>query len=382
MTWSRRSLLAGAAGVPLLPQARKEPALRLPRRLKIGIIGFDGHVSEILDPLPSLPDVELAAVADAGSDPAAKRSYSKHPLITKARPYATAAEMLKRETLDLVAVCNNDGERTAAILACANRHLNVIAEKPLALNRRDLDAVYAAVEANHIHLGMLLPMRFDPPYRAMQRIVEAGEIGEVFQIDAQKSYQLGVRPAWQKHASTYGSTILWIGIHMIDLMTWCSGRTFMEVASYQARAGLPEAGDMETVTASIFRLDNGGTATLRMDYLRPATAAGHGDDRLRLAGTRGIVEYQEATGVTVMTDRMGPRTLTALPPQGSVFVDFLRPRPTLTWPEIVRANEITLATHESAQAHRIIAIPNPPSPVARGSSRIRALPGNPAGIGR
>ena len=58
---------------------------------------------------------------------------------------------------------------------------------------------------------------------------------------------------------------------------------------------------METATASVLQLDNGGLATLRVDYFRPETAPTHGDDRLRLAGTKGIVEYQASTGVTLMT---------------------------------------------------------------------------------
>ena len=200
----------------------------------------------------------------------------------------------------------------------------MIAEKPLALHRADLDAVYAAVKRSGIHLGMLLPMRFDPPYLAMRRIVESGAIGEVLQMDAQKSYQLGARPAWQKHAATYGSTILWIAIHSIDLMLWVSGRRFTEAASLQSHVGFPEAGDMQNVTATLFRLDNGGSATLHMDYLRPAAASGHGDDRLRVSGSRGIVEYQESTGVTLITGKSGPEVVRDLPQRQSVFLDFLQ----------------------------------------------------------
>ena len=39
-------------------------------------------------------------------------------------------------------------------------------------------------------------MRLSAPYLAMKQIVESGEIGEIGQIDAQKSYKLGDRPAW------------------------------------------------------------------------------------------------------------------------------------------------------------------------------------------
>ena len=119
---------------------------------------------------------------------------------------------------------------------------------------------------------------------------------------------------------------------------------------------------MQNVTATLFRLDNGGSATLHMDYLRPAAASGHGDDRLRVSGSRGIVEYQESTGVALMTDKSGPEVVRDLPRRQSVFLDFLQSvyqgaKPALTWPEIVRANEVTLAAHTAAEQHRFVAIP-------------------------
>jgi predicted dehydrogenase len=349
-------------GSSLLAQVEPAPEVRLARKVRLALAGFDGHPEEILRVLPQLPDVELVAVAGEGSDPGAQASALKNRYAAKARRYETLAQLLAAEPLDVVAVCNHNGRRTAAILACAGRKLNVIAEKPLALHRADLEAVYAAVKRSGIHLGMLLPMRFDPPYLAMRRIVESGVIGEVIQIDAQKSYQLGARPAWQKQAATYGSTILWIAIHSIDLMLWVGGRRFTEAASLQSRVGFPEAGDMQNVTGTLFRLDNGGSATLHMDYLRPAAASGHGDDRLRVSGSRGIVEYQESTGVTLMTDQSGPEVVRDLPRRQSVFLDFLRSvyqgaKPALSWPEIVRANEATLAAHTAAEQHRFVTIP-------------------------
>ena len=358
---SRRRLLAGTLGSSLLAQVEAAPEVRLPRRIRLAMAGFDGHPEEILRVLPQLPDVELVAVAVEESDPDAEASAFKNRYVAKARRYETLAELLGGEQVDVVAVCNHNGRRSAAILACAARRVNVIAEKPLAIDRADLDAVYDAVKRSGIHLGMLLPMRFDPPYLAMRRIVESGAIGEVLQMDAQKSYQLGARPAWQKHAATYGSTILWIAIHSIDLMLWVSGRSFAEAASLQSHVGFPEAGEMQNVTASVFRMDNGGCATLHMDYLRPATASGHGDDRLRVSGTRGIVEYQESTGVTLVTEKAAPAVVRDLPRQQSVFLDFLQSvyqgtRAALSWREIVRANEATLAAHAAAGQHGFVAI--------------------------
>lgn len=350
MPITRRTMLATVTAA----LAAQGATNRLPRRVRCGLVGADGHPTEILRPLPEWPDVELTAIAHANSDAKALAGVLKNPAVAKARRYKTAKELLDNEPLDLVAVCNNDGERAAAVLACLEKRLPTIAEKPLAINRDELRRIIQVVERDGLHLGMLLPMRFDPPFRAMRDVVESGEVGEILQIDAQKSYQLDERPAWQKTAKLYGSTIVWIGPHMIDLMMWASGRQFQRVVSLESHVRYPELGDMQNITASLFEMDNRGIATLRMDYLRPGTAKGHGDDRLRLAGTKGIVEYQESTGVTVMSQSSAPRQLTTLPPQGSVFGDFLasvflNKTPALSWKEIVRVNEVTLMAEEAAR---------------------------------
>src|SRR5262249_57836067 len=120
---------------------------------------------------------------------------------------------------------------------------------------------------------------------AMKQVVESGEIGEIGQIDAQKSYKLGERSPWMLKRSSYGGSIPYIGVHMVDLMRWISGREFLEAVSLQDHIGYPEYGQMENTTGTLFRLDNGGVAVLPMDYLRPSIADTHRDDRLRVAWT-------------------------------------------------------------------------------------------------
>jgi hypothetical protein len=98
-----------------------------------------------------------------------------------------------------------------------------------------------------------------------------------------------------------------------------------------------------------------------MDYYRPETAAAHGDDRLRLAGTEGVAEYSEAGGVTLVSNSSKLTVIDKLPPAGSVFVDFLenaymnRPA-TLSLEDIYRACEITVGANEAALTGRVVSL--------------------------
>jgi predicted dehydrogenase len=353
---TRRSWLAG---IPVAAQTlRAAEVLRLPRKVRIALIGVEGHTGEVLNHLREAPDVELVAVAD--SDPKQTARIARGPL-DSARQYSDWRRLLDGEKLDIAVVCGPNGTRAEIILACVARGLHIVAEKPLAIERAGLEQIRAAVGRQGVRLTMLLPMRFASPYLAIKRVVEAGAIGEVAQISAQKSYKLEERPEWMRHRATFGGTIPYIGIHMVDLMRWSSGREMVEAVSFQGRIGHPEMADMENTTATIFRLDNGGTATLHMDYLRPETAPTHGDDRLRLAGPEGIVEYQDDRGVTLVTGKEKPHAITDLPPGRSLFLDFLasvyRGAPAgLSMADIWRVNEIVLAARESAEQHRMVGI--------------------------
>jgi predicted dehydrogenase len=353
------SLLISSPVAAAVAAEQKAGVVRMPRKLRLGLIGDEGHPTEVTGPLNRLPDVELVSFAHADAA-ALARFRTPRGRAAPAR-YADYRRMLDAEKLDLVAVCNSNGDRGAAVLAVLERNLNVIAEKPLSIERAEYQRIRNALGARpNIKLGMLLPMRYEPHYQALRAIVASGAIGEVCQMDAQKSYKAGSRAEWFKKRASYGGTIAWIGIHMIDLMRYASGRDFRRTFGFQARLGAGGAnGDMETTTSSVFVLDNGGTASLHMDYFRPETAPTHGDDRLRIAGSLGVAEYQASTGVTLLAAGRQPESIRDLPPQGSVFVDYLewayngKPA-TLSANDIWRANEVTLAARDAAEQGRIL----------------------------
>lgn len=338
---SRRNLILSAAAVP---------AIRLPKKIRVAILGFEGHAGEITGPLPLLPDVELAAYASPRPSTAAPYAAAKH--------YEKYQDLLENEKLDVVAVTTDDGARAEAILACLARNLHVIAEKPLARTRADVELVRKAAAESGGRLSMLLPARFMPHFQALKQVVASGEIGDPALVTGQKSYRAGANVEWRNRKESYSGTIPWVGIHMADLMLWTSGRQFTECAAYQSRVGWPELGARENTAGVLFRMDNGGAASLMMDYLRPELAETHDDDRLRIAGTDGVAEYQRATGVTVVTKKAKTRTVAPPPPQ-HLFIDFLdsvyNGKPTILPVEDVwRVNEICLAARDAANTGKTV----------------------------
>lgn len=357
MKQSRRQFLHTTTAATVAGLTGTSASTRWPEQIRVGIIGIEGHVSEITNAAKQMPSLRITAVAE--TKPAQVKKVKTEAAYANARLYDDYRKLLDAEKLDVIAICGENGGRAEILMDCAERKIPIASEKPLTISLQELTAVKKAIKQNNVPLTMLLPMRFAPQYQAMKQIVDSGQIGDVVTIATQKSYKLGTRPDWMKSQATYGGTIPYIGIHMVDLMRYVTGREFVTTAAFQSNVGFPEIGTMENNTVLIFQLDNRGTASLRMDYLRPATAPTHGDDRLRIAGTKGVVEFQEGGSVTLITSTQKPMTVTELPAEKLLFVDFLESlydgKPHLIkLEEIFRVTEIVLKSRTAAETGRLI----------------------------
>ncbi len=331
----------------LAAQPPAEP-LTLPKPVRCGVIGTRGHNSLLYEVLPQVTGLTIAAVSE--SSPALLDRARKSPQHRSAAFYPDWRAMLEQEKLDMVLLGNDNGARAGALLACAARGLHCLSEKPVALTLTDLDKVAAAFSdtGSKPRLGCLLKIRTEPYALAIRDLVKSGALGEVIQVATQKSYKYSGQDDWKKNKATFGGTLQWIGIDMIDLMLWVSGRRFTPVGAYQAHVGLDaDLGTMENTAAALFRMDNNGLATVRLDYLRTPKAPSHGDDRLRVAGTRGIAEWIASVGLHVQSDSAQPAIVKDLPPAKFVGLEFLRSTfmgapPFVTHDEIINATRTTL----------------------------------------
>jgi predicted dehydrogenase len=290
--------------------------------LNVGLAGLKGHQGIILAGIAELPDVRLAAVAD--DDASALEGVPRWPSSDDdTRCYTDYRQMLEEGDLDIVGVCGTDGERAEMLIACAGAGVHILSEKPLTMTLEELEEVREAVDAARVRLSMLLTMRFEPAYRVLHEQIASGRIGEVCLASMQKSYRLGNRPEWQRDRMTFSGIVPFIGIHALDLIRWTTGRDFTAAMAFQSNCGHPDIRDMEDNASVALKLDNGGSASLRLDYCRPAAAPTHGDDRLRVAGSQGVIEsLAGGADVTIITQDQGPETLDLPEPQNQ-FVDYV-----------------------------------------------------------
>jgi predicted dehydrogenase len=290
--------------------------------MRLGLIGLKGHQSVVLEGARRLGSVELVAVSDDSKE-TLERFKRNEPLARHAETYADWRHLLEHTPLDVCCVCDENYVRAEQLIALAKRHCHIVTEKPLTTTLPDLERVRGALAASKGQLTMLLTMRHEAKYLKLHELVRAGAVGEVCQAAAQKSYQLHQRPEWFKERRRLGGTIPYIGIHAVDLIRWTTGLDFTHVAAFHGRIGKPEMKETEDHASLLLRLSNGGSATARLDYLRPETAPSHGDDRLRIAGSDGVIEVRAGQPtVTLVTTGQKPHAVPA-GAASTLFVDFI-----------------------------------------------------------
>jgi len=323
---------------------------------RVGILGLKGHQSVVLNSITKMEDAVLSAVADDSEE--ALTRLRGHPAVTsETRFYRDIFRLLEEEKIDIACVCGTDGERAQVLLECLRRGIHVLSEKPLTMTLEELDQVKEAYRSSGVTLSMLLTMRFSPSYRKIRETVASGVIGEVCLANAQESYKLGERPGWQKSHKTFSSTLAFIGVHSVDLIRWCTGREFTWVMAYQSNVGHPEVREMEDNAVMILRMDNGGSACIHLDYCRPMKAPTHGDDLLRVAGNKGVIEtFEQGSRVRLITHEGEPEELQLGKPVDE-FLNFLNAVKGLEDCEVpaedcFRVTEIVLRARESAETGR------------------------------
>ena len=327
--------------------------------LRIGMIGADGHVGTVLNGIPRIEGAALCAYAKGHPEDTFDRT-GKHPAFTESTAlYDDYEEMLEKEDLDIVGICRPYYLNAQASIAAAEKKVHIVSEKPVATTEADLDALEAAVERNGVRLTAMLGIRLRPAFQAARKAVAEGLIGEPILATAQKSYRFGTRPDFFRKRETYGGSIPWVAIHAIDYLRWTIGLEYTRVAGFQGNLAHPEYPGCEDHAGLLFQLSNSGTALVHLDYLRPDTAPTHADDRLRIAGSEGVLEIRDfGERAELIQEGREPRDL-PLPEEADFLVDFVgelqgEGRHIIGPDEAVHVTRVCLKAREAADRGQIL----------------------------
>jgi len=290
--------------------------------LKVVSIGGFGHSVFVFDDMVGMTEAQLVGLAPAFEDEDIS-FFADHDLCKDVKHYADYAKMIEEVRPDVAVISTRLDLIPDVIIAAANAGCHIIAEKPLALDKDNLKRVRQAVKENNVRLTAMLSMRSEPEFIAAKNVYQSGVIGEAVLVNGRKSYKYGTRPEWFGDKDKYGGTIGWVGIHAFDFINFVTDIGFGKVAAMQGNFSHPErpaCGDNCTIIAE---LSNGGHCTVSADLFRPQSAGTHGDDWIRIVGTKGIIEARGSDNTCmVIIDGEKPEPV-ELPEKSKMFKDFL-----------------------------------------------------------
>ncbi len=333
--------------------------------MKIAVLGSYGHVGVAVGPIARNPDsMQLVGACPFGPDD--KLPFVDNPDLD-VPVFDNFETMLSKASPDIVGIFTPlhriAGHARTALQAGAH----VLCEKPLAVSLEDLAALRRDADSAHRRVTAAFTMRQEPAFLAARQAVVDGLIGRPLLALAQKSYPFNQRDKYYQHRETYGGSIPWQAIHAIDFVRWVSGREYARAAAMHANLAHPSHPGMEDAGGLLLEFAEGGQAVMSFDYLRPwpggaAENRPWGDDRLRLAGTDGVVEITHAGERAVL---MTPEKVRELPlgsPRSLLeeMVASIRAGEAdgglVTTADSFRVTEVALRARDAADAGQIAAV--------------------------
>jgi UDP-N-acetylglucosamine 3-dehydrogenase len=275
-------------------------------RVRIGVIGL-GWFGEIhCDAIQAVPSLELSALCTRTETRLEElgRKYGVGKLFTD------YTALLEDPDIDAVSVVTMWDQHTAPAVAALEAGKHVFLEKPMAHTVDDCRQIVAAAARASGHLMVGHICRFNPRYATAKQQIAEGGIGKVLSLSSRRN----IPAAWTPEILDKIGPIAGDIIHDTDLMLWFTGARV--VSAYAQTVDLrgkrhPDIGQ------TMYRFDNGATATLESVWCMPEKTPFDIDERMTVIGSDGFVHIQDT-----------------FPNIGIVTKDGFRSPDTTYWPRI------------------------------------------------
>ena len=160
------------------------------RKVRVGIIGTgwiaEAHVIEYV----KMPDVEIVAAADLVPGKAEK--FFERLGIQGVRYYESGHAMLEAEELDAVSICVYNCQHAPCAIDALEHGVNVMLEKPFTVTLEEAVEVMKAEKKSGKILTLGYQPRMSKNIQMIKRIVESGELGKVYYLQAGGGRRRGI----------------------------------------------------------------------------------------------------------------------------------------------------------------------------------------------
>jgi len=273
-------------------------------KVRTSIIGLGWPGKEHLKGYLACPDAEVVAVCD-WDEPLLHEVAEQFGI---KRRYTDYKEMIACEDIDAVSVCVPNYEHAELTIDALRAGKHVLCEKPPAMNADEARAMAAAAKENGRVLMYAMVMRFRPEVQFVRKLVDAGELGEIYIGKAGYTRRRGIprgKDNWFIDSKrSGGGALIDIGVHALDCVWYLMGtpRPVEVFGSTYSKFGytVPKGitYDVDDAALAMVRFDNGAVLYLEATWAwnLPSGAM------KQIAGTKGGADLEP---FRIFTERDG-----------------------------------------------------------------------------
>ena len=173
--------------------------------------------------------------------------------------YSDFNEMIECETLDVVHICTPHYLHAPMTCACLDKGINVLSEKPVAINQKQLWEIELAVKNSKAQLGVCFQTRYNETTQYIKEFFKDKTITSAYaNLTWCRDKDYYASGAWRgTWAQEGGGVMINQEIHSLDNLQWICGKP-ISVLAHVSNNSLKDTIEVEDTAFAIFGLENGG----------------------------------------------------------------------------------------------------------------------------
>ncbi len=210
--------------------------------------------------------LEIAAVCDVLPEKMeellAKHGLEKDESIKRYTDYKVMLEEIKPT---LVSIATESGPHAEIALYCIDKGINVIIEKPMAMNMADADEIIRRSKEKNVKVCACHQNRFNVAVQKTRKALESGRFGRLshgsIHVRWNRNHSYYDQAKWRGTWAQDGGCLMNQCIHGIDLLRWMFGNEVDEVYG-ATRQQFHDYLEAEDIGMAVVKFKNGAVATI------------------------------------------------------------------------------------------------------------------------
>ncbi|MCR5479720.1 MAG: Gfo/Idh/MocA family oxidoreductase [Ruminococcus sp.] len=210
--------------------------------------------------------LEIAAVCDILPEKM-QELLAKHGLENdeSIKRYTDYKVMLDEIKPTLVSIATESGPHAQIALYCIDKGINVIIEKPMAMNMADADEIIRRSKEKNVKVCACHQNRFNVAVQKTRKALESGRFGRLshgsIHVRWNRNHSYYDQAKWRGTWAQDGGCLMNQCIHGIDLLRWMFGNEVDEVYG-ATRQQFHDYLEAEDIGMAVVKFKNGAVATI------------------------------------------------------------------------------------------------------------------------